>query len=186
MVAPHKEVLTPTWALPWPQRTLPALPSLPAVPHSLFPLYLVGCISCTYAKGSPHTNSLGTYWLREPHNGLYVYRVPQPAYAPLFPTGLGSRSSETIVSQSSVWHHWQQCMLGAGRGPTRWEGKACLHPLPTWLAELNGVELGGGESHPRMVPGGECHQKEASGTRARKGIQDNLKSDSQGNRPALS
>lgn len=72
------------------------------------------------------------------------------------------------------------------QGPTRWEGKACFHPLPTWLAELNGVELGGGESHPRMVPGGECHQKEASGTRARKGIQDNLKSDSQGNRPALS
>lgn len=31
LVAPHKEVLIPTWALPWPQRTLPALPSLPAV-----------------------------------------------------------------------------------------------------------------------------------------------------------
>lgn len=63
-----------------------------------------------------HTNSLRTYWLREPHNGPDMYRVPQPTYIPLFPTGLGSRSSETIVSQSSVWHHWQQCMLGAGRG----------------------------------------------------------------------
>lgn len=41
-------------------------------------------------------------------------------------------------------------------------------------------------SHEWMVPGGECHQKEASGTRAREGIQDNLKPDSQENRPALS
>lgn len=59
------------------------------------------------------TNSLGTYWLREPHNGLYVYRVPQPTYAPLFPTGLGSRSSETIyrlsiqcVSPLATVHAW--------------------------------------------------------------------------------
>lgn len=44
----------------------------------------------------------------------------------------------------------------------------------------------GGREEPRMVPRGECHQKEASGTRAREGIQDNLKPDSQENRPALS
>lgn len=37
-----------------------------------------------------------------------------------------------------------------------------------------------------MVPGGECHRKEASGNRAREGIQDNVKPDSQENRPALS
>lgn len=37
-----------------------------------------------------------------------------------------------------------------------------------------------------MVPGGECHRKEASGTRAREGIQDNVKPDSRENRPALS
>lgn len=37
-----------------------------------------------------------------------------------------------------------------------------------------------------MVPGGECHRKEASGTRAREGIQDNVKPDSGENRPALS
>lgn len=37
-----------------------------------------------------------------------------------------------------------------------------------------------------MVPGGECHRKEASGTRAREGIQDNVKPDSCENRPALS
>lgn len=36
-----------------------------------------------------------------------------------------------------------------------------------------------------MVPGGECHRKEANGTRAREGIQDNVKPDSQENRPAL-
>lgn len=96
------------------------------------------------------------------------------------------RLSIQCVAPLATVHAW--CRVGeeCAQGPTRWEGKACLHPLPTWLAELNGVELGGGESHPRMVPGGECHQKEASGTRARKGIQDNLKSDSQGNRPALS
>lgn len=37
-----------------------------------------------------------------------------------------------------------------------------------------------------MVPGGECHRKEASGTSAREGIQDNVKPDSRENRPALS
>lgn len=37
-----------------------------------------------------------------------------------------------------------------------------------------------------MVPGGECHRKEASGTGAREGIQDNVKLDSRENRPALS
>lgn len=37
-----------------------------------------------------------------------------------------------------------------------------------------------------MVPGGECHRKEASGIRAREGIQDNVKPDSRENRPALS
>lgn len=37
-----------------------------------------------------------------------------------------------------------------------------------------------------MVPGGECHRKEASGIRAREGIQDNVKPDSGENRPALS
>lgn len=37
-----------------------------------------------------------------------------------------------------------------------------------------------------MVPGGECHRKEANGTKAREGIQDNVKPDSGENRPALS
>lgn len=54
---------------------------------------------------------------------------------------------------------------------------------PVWE---NWTGRGWGRGEPVMVPGGECHQKEASGTRAREGIQDNLKPDSQENRPALS
>ena len=45
---------------------------------------------------------------------------------------------------------------------------------------------GWGRGEPWMVPGGECHRKEASGIRAREGIQDNVKPDSGENRLALS
>lgn len=113
-----QEVLTPTWALRWPQRTLPALPSLPAVGALCATRLLssiLSCISCTYAKGTPTPTPSGLTGSGSPTMAcMCTGSLSQRTY--LFPTGLGSRSSETIVSQSSVWHHWQQCTLIAGRG----------------------------------------------------------------------
>lgn len=93
---------------------MPSLPAVGALCATRFPLYLVAS-PAPMPKVPPHQLPRDLQAQGAPH-GLYVYRVPQPTYVPLFPTGLGSRSSETIVSQSSVWHHWQQCTLGAGRG----------------------------------------------------------------------
>lgn len=73
------------------------------------------------------------------------------------------------------------CELEAG-DPSRWEGKVCVLSQKC----VSRMGWGWGRGEPWMVPGGECHRKEASGIRAREGIQDNVKPDSGENRPALS
>lgn len=149
-MAPHREVLTPLWALAWPRRTFPALLSLPTGEPCSATLTLSSvCLHLPHlCQGYPHANSLMTYRLREPHSSQ---GTSLSSWATLQKLRDYLRLSIRCVAPLA------QCTLGecvrggvecvGGVPPDGRVGLPPFSPGPTCLGELDGMELGEGKSH---------------------------------------